>query len=221
VVRDRRNVDRIAHPAISAYLTAQQDVIFGGVPSDPGHSFLTARSLEAMSNLFDLCLRLPVSDESGAMSPLKSYSDSFVARYDDDNDGPRRWTLFQALAGATVGPDNVAQFLGTLELFDEIPSVSAILTDPGRAKVSDKADAQFLVANIVANAMNPGNAAKLMAYLKRLRPSNYHNAVVAASTRDGALMLQRDVAQFYRDHPDSMARMLVMQGRAGMARRTR
>lgn len=217
VIRDPADCDSIAHPAITAFLRQNSDIVFGGVPSDPGHSFLTPRSLEAMSNLFDLLLRLPVADESGAMDPALAYTDSFVGRYSDQHDAARRWKLFQALAGGAVGPANVSQFLATLELFNEVPSIAAIVADPMHAHVSSKADAQFLVTGMLANAMTVNNAKALLRYAQRLWPANYHNCVVAASTRDGALMMVHEVAQFYKANPESMSRMLVMQGRAAMA----
>lgn len=223
IVRNPHDVDSIAHPAIMAYMRQNQDALFAGVPADPNTPFLTPRSLEALSNLFDVCLRLSVADESGAMAEGLSFKDSFIQRKDAANvegvtgDPAQRWRVFQALAAGTIGAENTAQFLATLELFDEVPTISEIVADPKKCPVSDKKDAQFICAHQIANAMNRRNADALMDYGKRLGPAMYHNIVHNAVARDGEVLMAASIAKFLQDHPDSMMRMMVMRSKSKVA----
>lgn len=219
MVRDPGNVDSRAHPALMAYARQNEDTLFAGVPSDPNMPFLTPRSLEAISNLFDITLRLDVADESGAMAESASFADSFIGRGDGPIDGlsgtsAERWSLFTALAAGTIGGDNTAQFLATLELFDEVPTLAEIIKDPAKVKVSDKRDAQFIIGYQIANGMTVKNANALMAYASRLDTPIYHNVAHNAASRDGMLLTANAVAQFFTDNPDSLVRMMMMKRHA-------
>ena len=225
IVRDPTNPDSMAHPALMAFMNQNYALMTAGVPSDPNTPFLTARSFEAVSNLFEVCLRLPMCDESGQMDPSLTFSDSFIGRRserdDMDPDAPtgdptQRWRVFQALAGGTIGPENTAQFIATLELFDEIPTTAEIVKDPKKAKVSEKTDAQFIVSYQVSGAMTRGNGEALIAYAKRLNPSLYHNIIHNAVMRDGELGMLKSVNEFLQQNPDSMMRMMVMRANASM-----
>lgn len=225
VVRKPDDVDFMLHPACEAYMRQNWDTMTAGVPSDPNQPFLTPRSFDAMCNLFDVALRLSVADESGAMDPTFSFADSFVPRRSGGaidgvtGDPVQRWRVFQALAGGAVGPDNVAQFLATLELFDEVPTVADIIKDPVKARVSDKTDAQFVAAYMVANAMRPDNATPMLRYAKRLQVSLYHNVVNNAVNRDGMLLQNPDVAQFFASNPDAIVRMTVIKAKTTVRKR--
>lgn len=217
ILRKPSDVDFRVHPAISAYMRQNQETLFAGVPSDPNMPFLTPRSLEAVSNLFDVCLRLSVADESGAMDPTMSFADSFVPRRSAGKidgvtgDPTMRWRVFQALAGGTIGVENTSQYLATLELFDEVPTIADIIADPMKARVSDKTDAQFITAYMVSNAMRKDNGSKLMQYTKRLQSSLYHNVVNNAVGRDGELLMVPEVGKFFAENPDSIIRMTQMK----------
>lgn len=220
VHRNAKDVDLRAHPVVGAYMREQQEVLYAGTPSDPNQPFLTPRSLEAVSNLFDICLRLSVADESGAMDPSLSFADSFIGRRTNEKiegvtgDNIERWKVFQALASGSIGTENTAQFLAKLELFDEVPTLSAIIADPLKARVSEKMDAQFITAYLVANGMRRDNGDKLMRYAQRLNPSLYHNIVHNAVGRDGNLLTVPAVAKFLAEHPESMVRMMSMKAQA-------
>ena len=41
---------------------------------------------------------------------------------------------------------------------------------------------------------------------------------MSAASRDHTVMMAQSVAQFMRDNPESMARMMLSQGRAALAR---
>lgn len=223
IQRNAANVDTSAHPAGLAYASENLETIYAGVPSDPNTPFLTARSLEAMLNLFDVSLRLSVADESGAMDGSLSFADSFVGRHDaDDIDGltgdtTTRWRVFQALAAGTVGGDNAAQFCATLELFDEVPTLAQIIHDPKGARVSEKRDAQFIVAYQIANGMTRKNADALMTYGKRLDTALYHNIPHNAVSRDGELLMAASIAKFFNENTASLTRMMMMRHKAAAA----
>lgn len=217
VLRKPNDVDFRVHPAISAFMRQNQETLYAGVPSDPNTPFLTPRSLEALSNLFDVALRLSVADESGAMDPTMSFADSFIPRRSAEKidgitgDPVMRWRVFQALAGGTIGVENTSQFLATLELFDEVPTIADIVKDPVKARVSEKTDAQFITAYMVANGMRKDNGSALMRYAKRLQVSLYHNVVNSAVSRDGELLMVPEVGKFFAENPDSIIRMTQMQ----------
>ena len=217
VVRRPHDVDFTVHPAVDAFMRECQDSLYAGVPSDPNMPFLTPRSLEALSNLFDVTLRLSVADESGAMDPNLSYVDSFIPRRESGSvvdgvtgDPVQRWRVFQALASGTVGSGAASQFLATLELFDEVPTIADIVRDPAKARVSDKMDAQFVTARLVSNTMRRDNAAALMRYAARLKVALYHNVVDSALRRDGDLLTVPEIARFFKDNPEAMARLTIL-----------
>ena len=224
VVRNPRDVDLRAHPAISAFMSEMQETLFAGVPSDPNQPFLTGRSLEAFSNLFDIALRLSVADETGAMDPALSFADSFLPRRTNEKiegvtgDNVMRWRVFQTLGAGVIGAENTSQFLAKLELFDEVPTIAAITKDPKGARVSDKTDAQFITAHLVANGMTPKNGSALMRYAERLSPALYHNVVHNAVSRDGHLLTVPEVGAFLQKHSDSMVRMMQMRAQVGVSR---
>lgn len=226
VVRNPKDVDFRAHPAISAYMRQSQETLYAGVPSDPNEPFLTPRSLEALSNLFDVTLRLSVADETGAMDPTLSFADSFIARRGADSriegvtgDPVMRWRVFQTLAAGTVGAGNASQFLATLELFDEVPTIADIVKDPAKARVSEKTDAQFITAYLVSNAMRRDNGSALMKYASRLQVALYHNVVNNAVGRDGELLMVPEVAKFLAENPEAMVRMTVMKYQASRSKK--
>lgn len=225
VVRDAHNVDGRAHAVVTAYLRQQVDHVYAGVPSDPNAPFLTPRSLEAVSNLFDISLRLLVADESGAMPADMSFAETYISRNEVEmpeglSGSPiARWRTFQALAAGTIGADNTAQFLACLELFDEVPTIAEIVAAPAKAKVSDKRDAMFIVGYQIANGMTTKNADALMAYAKRLDDAIYHNVAHNAVSRDGSLMMTKSINQFLTDHPESTMRMLSARVNAQVKQR--
>lgn len=220
VVRNPRDVDFRAHPAILAYARSQEDVLNQGVPADPNQPFLSRRSLEALSNLFDVFIRLSVADESGAMAEGVTFADSFIQRRDGGavegvtGDPVARWRVFQALAGGTVGQENADQFMATLELFDEVPTLDQIIKDPKKARVSDKKDAQFITAYHLAGWMNKDNSDALMAYAGRLDPHLYQNVVHSALTRDSELLTAPAIHKWLGSNPDQMARMMLVKAKA-------
>jgi len=220
VVRNPKDVDSRAHPAVLAYARQNEDTLYAGVPSDPGEPFLSPRSLEAGSNLFDVMLRLSVADESGAMAEGLSFVDSFISRREAGavegvtGDSAQRWRVFQALLDGTIGTSNGAQFLGTLELFDEVPTLPEIVKDPKKAHVSSKADAQFICAYQIANGMTRTTADSLMTYAKRLNSALYQNIVHNALSRDSDLLGTQSIRDFLHNNPDSLVRMMVMRAKA-------
>lgn len=220
VQRNPKDVDSRAHPAVLAFARQNEDTLYAGVPSDPGLPFLSPRSLEAGSNLFDVMLRLSVADESGAMADGMSFVDSFISRRDAGTvegvtgDSTQRWRVFQALLDGTIGTENGAQFLATLELFDEVPTLAEIAKAPKKAHVSAKADAQFICAYQISNGMTRKTADALMEYATRLNPALYQNIVHNAVTRDGDLLMAQSIRDWLQKNPDSMVRMMVMRSKA-------
>lgn len=224
VVRDRTDVDSVWHPAIKRWFKQNIATLQAGVPDDPNAAALTARSLEAVSNLFDIMLRLPVADESGAMDAKLSFKDSYVSRDHVTSEGwyegAERHRLFHVLASGTVGADNTTQMMATLELFGEVPTPAEVLRDPAKAMLSEKMDARFITAYQLSNAMRKDNADAFVAYMSRpkFERSLRDNAIMSAAGRDHTVMMAGSVAQFMRDNPESMARMMLSQGRAALAR---
>ncbi len=223
VERNPKDVDLRAHPAIGAFMREMQETLFAGVPSDPNEPFLTPRSLEAFSNLFDITLRLSVADDTGAMDPNLSFADSFLPRRSNEKiegvtgDHVMRWRVFQTLGAGVIGAENTSQFLAKLELFDEVPTIAAIAKDPKATRVSDKTDAQFITAHLVANGMTPKNGSALMTYAARLSPALYHNVVHNAVSRDGHLLSVPEIGKFLQENPQSFVRMMQMRAQAGVA----
>lgn len=220
IIRDPRDVDSKAHPAALAYLRAAADIIYAGVPSDPDQPYLSPRSFEAASNLFDVMVRLGVGDDTGAMAAGASFVDSFISRRDSGKiegvtgDTVQRWRVFQALMAGTIGSENASDFLGTLELFDEIPTLAEMIADPKKAHVSAKKDAQFIASYQIANGMTKRNAAPLMDYAKRLAPALYQNIIHNAAARDGEIITAPCIADWMMNNPDSMVRMMQMRAKA-------
>lgn len=223
VTRNPSDVDLRAHPAIGAFMREMQATMFAGVPSDPNEPFLTARSLEAFSNLFDITLRLSVADESGAMDSALSFADSFLPRRSNEKiegvtgDHLMRWRVFQTLGAGTIGGENTSVFLSKLELFDEVPTIAQVVKDPKGTRVSDKTDAQFITAHLLSNGMTPKNGSALMQYAARLSPALFHNVVHNAVSRDGYLLSVPEIGKFLQDNPGSMVRMMSMRAKASVA----
>jgi hypothetical protein len=225
VIRNPKHVDMRGHPAVLAYARQNADTLYAGVPSDPGEPFLSPRSLEAASNLFDVMLRLSVADESGAMESGLSFTDSFINRRESGEvdgvtgDTVQRWTVFQTLLAGTIGQENAAQFLATLELFDEVPTLPEIVKNPQQAHVSSKADAQFICAYQIADGMTKKTADALMQYAKRLNPALYQNIVHNAVTRDGDLLMAQSIRDWMNKNPESLVRMMIMRAKSQPAGR--
>jgi hypothetical protein len=198
------------HPAIEKWLDTNADTLFGGVPSDPGKPFLTPRSAEAASNLFDVMLRLDLDEDFQASDSSESnYSETFIARDDD----PARFSMFSRLAAGAVGADNAAQMLGTLELFGEVPTYAAIVRDPKRAHVSEKADAQVVTGIVISRHMTPATADAAIAYAKRLQPHIGRNAIVSAVRANPLLMGCPAVLAWAQANPDAMNRLMMVAAR--------
>jgi hypothetical protein len=231
VLRNPNNVDEVAHKAVIRWLEQNQEVLFRGVPADPGLPFLTPRSAEATSNLFDIMLRLPVADEHGKMDASLSYTDSYVARDNstlEDSDGAgestgvpgiERCRLFHALASGTIGSDNATQLLATVELFDEVPTPAQVQREPLKARISKKSDARFITGQELSRAMRQDNADAFITYMQRegFEASIRDNAIINAMNRDGYIMLAPKVNEFISKNQDVMARMYTAQARAGLA----
>lgn len=221
IVRKPSDVDAILHPAFGAYIEQQRDSLFAGVPSDPNTPFLTPRSLEAGMNLFDITIRMPVGLEDGSMNPALSFQDSFISRRGDttaaeempQGDVLQRWRVFQELFGGTVGPENASQFIATLELFNEVPTIQKILANPAQCHLSDQSDARFITAYVVANSMTQKNADALMVYAARLPSMLYQNLVVNACGRDGTLLRAKSFADYFAANPESLLRMFTIRAR--------
>jgi hypothetical protein len=198
------------HPAIEKWLDTNADTLFGGVPSDPGKPFLTPRSAEAASNLFDVMLRLDLDEDFRASDSSESnYSETFISRDDDS----ARFGLFSRLAAGAVGSDNAAQMLGTLELFGEVPTYAAIARDPKRAHVSEKADAQVVTGIVISRHMTPATADAAITYAKRLQPHVTRNTIVSAVRANPLLMGCPAVLAWAQANPDVMNRLMVVAAR--------
>ncbi len=220
IKRNPKDVDSKAHPAVLAYMRMAEDILYAGVPSDPGMPYLTPRSLEAASNLFDVMVRLGVADDTGAMAADASFVDSFISRRDSGKiegitgSTTDRWRVFQAMLAGTIGSENANDMLSTLELFDEIPTLAEMIKEPAKAHVSQKKDAQFLASYQISNGMTKKTAEPLMAYAKRLSPALYQNILHNATARDGEILTAPCVADWMMRNPDSMLRMMTMRMRA-------
>jgi hypothetical protein len=198
------------HPAIEKWLDTNADTLFGGVPSDPGKPFLTPRSAEAASNLFDVMLRLDLGEDFRASDSSESnYSETFISRDDDS----ARFGLFSRFAAGAVGSDNAAQMLGTLELFGEVPTYAAIARDPKRAHVSEKADAQVVTGIVISRHMTPATADAAITYAKRLQPHVTRNTIVSAVRANPLLMGCPAVLAWAQANPDVMNRLMVVAAR--------
>lgn len=194
--RGRAN-DRIAHhPAVCAFADQNEDLLFAGVPSDPAQPFLTPRSLEAMSNVFDAMM-------------IKA--DDTPVQFDEDS---RRARIFSALSAGLVGETAATQFATTVALFGEIPSLSEIVADPKRVKVSTKKDAQLVASHMITNAMTLKNGEAFCAYLARLDDAFYKNAMVNACMRDGGLLALPSMSAMFAKDPSAMTRMVNARANA-------
>lgn len=198
---------RIAHhPAVMAFLDQNVDLIDAGVPADPGQPFLSGRSLEAMSNIFDAMMVKP---------------DDTPCQWEDDS---RRARIFSALSAGLVGETSAMQFSTTVSLFGEIPSLAEIAANPKNAKVSSKKDAQLVASHMVSNAVSLSNGEALCAYLKRLDDAFYKNAILNACMRDGSLLAVPSINAVFANDPTAITHMVTARARGqrremGAARR--
>jgi hypothetical protein len=191
--RGRANDRAGHHPAVCAFADQNEDLLFQGVPSDPGQPFLTPRSLEAMSNLFDAMMIRP---------------DDTPCQFEDDS---RRSRIFSAAAAGLVGETAATQFATTVALFGEIPSLSEITAEPTKCRVSHKKDAQLVASYMVSNAMTLKNGEAFCTYLKRLDDAFQKNAMVNACMRDGTLLALPSMSAMFAKDPTAITRMVSAQ----------
>lgn len=73
----------------------------------------------------------------------------------------------EALEGA-AGKGFAAEFIGFIRVFEQLPSIDAILLTPDKAPVPTEPSALYAVATAVASRITHGNAARVITYLDRL-----------------------------------------------------
>jgi hypothetical protein len=209
VLRDPNDYDYSAHPVVLSFARSQEDKLYAGVPADPNEPFLTPRSLEVVSNLFDVMLRLPVADDTGAMPATTQPRETFINR-ERDEDSAERWRVFTSLASGVIGVDNARQLAAMVDMYGEIPALADIIRDPKKAHVPEKMDAQYLVGFEVSKSMRRDNIEALNTYAKRLAPHFYDSIVMNALDRDGELVQAPCLSTYFRDNAHIMIRMLTM-----------
>jgi hypothetical protein len=205
----RRPVSEI----VMSYAESNEGTLFEGVPSDPSLPFLTPRSLEMASALFDALMR----DEDGEMLD-SSYDGNLGGTIEE------RRSAFLALCGGVIGRNNAATLLGVADLWGQLPTVEQIVAAHKKhesAPVPERMDAQLLMAYRVAARMTMKNADALMDYLARLRPAFYHNAVITACCRPydpkkpeippGNALLSHPKVMAYSDrYPDEFVQVMTL-----------
>jgi hypothetical protein len=209
VLRSPDDYDYSAHPVVMSFAKSHEDKLYAGVPSDPNEPFLTPRSLEVVSNLFDIMLRLPVADDTGAMPATTKPRETFINR-DLDADSAERWRVFTSLAAGVMGVDNARQLAATIDMYGEIPSLADIIRDPKRCDVPEKMDAQYLVGYELSKSMRRDNIEALNTYAKRLTPHFYDSIIMRALDRDGELVQAPCLSAYFRDNAHIMVRMLTI-----------
>lgn len=210
VMRDPDDWDYSAHPMILGFCESHQDKIFAGVPADPNDPFMTPRAIEAVSNLFDIMLRTPAADDNGRLPPHIKPRETFLERDTADPDSAERWRVFSILAGGVIGVDNARQLTAMADMYGEMPSLAEIITNPKRAQVPEKADAQYMLGHEISKSMRRDNAEALNTYAKRLAPHFYDTIIMAALNRDGELISSPSIGEYFRDNPHAMVRMLTL-----------
>lgn len=73
------------------------------------------------------------------------------------------------VAAGWIGSGSAAQFFVHLKYHDELPDMSDIERDPMKAKVPDAKDAQMVCGYMLSHNITAKNAAKVMAYIERLK----------------------------------------------------
>lgn len=184
------------HPIICAYLEQNIDLLHAGVPNDPSQPFLTPRSLELVSNIFD---------------SMMVESDDRAITFASD---ARRARIFTGLAAGIIGTTNATALNTTIGLFGEIPTLFQMVADPKGAVVSTKNDANLIAAYVAGNGMNMQNGEALCTYLKRLPDIYAKNAMVNAMLRDGSLLSVPSIAALTAADPSIVVRMMTAKARA-------
>lgn len=79
---------------------------------------------------------------------------------------------FAALKGA-VGEGAAAEFTAFLQIYRELPSLDAILLDPGNAAIPQKPASLFAVATGLASKANESNFSRIATYAERLTQAKH------------------------------------------------
>lgn len=204
-----------AHPVVLAWMRDMHSVMFQGVPENPSEPYLTPRSAELVSNLFDAMLRLPNNSTDSADSVESR--DGIVSPDDTDygDEYEFRQRVFARCAAGIAGSQAAAAFMGILDLWGRLPSVEAILADPRNIEVESRADVQMLLAQRAASALNPARPKQVEAAMKFLTrpdliPAIAESAIVHAivNTRNGgALYSSPHMRDFLANNKATMLRI--------------
>lgn len=76
--------------------------------------------------------------------------------------------IAREVAAGWIGGASAAQFFTHLKYADELPEISDILKDPGKAKLPANRDAQMVCGYMLAHNVTDKTAAPMMAYIQRL-----------------------------------------------------
>lgn len=99
--------------------------------------------------------------------------------------------LEYALISGNVGEAAAAEFTAFLRIYRNLPSVDAILLDPKKAVVPEKADAQYAIAGALAYRADGKTMANIITYLARLPGEFAALTMRDALSRDSSLKRDR------------------------------
>jgi hypothetical protein len=130
------------YPALlRAYVDRREAIVFGKAPDEQG-PWCTPRSYLAVCDYLMLC-----SNDGGTSFQIDTEDKAIIAGF--------------------IGLGNATDLLTFLELFNELPTKEEILTDPMKAKMPKKLDAQMVVVQMLAYDVTVGTADAIIAYVRR------------------------------------------------------
>lgn len=113
--------------------------------------------------------------------------------------------IAREVAAGWIGGGEAAQFFTHLRYADELPDISEIEKDPGKAKLPPNKDAQMVCGYMLAHNVNDKNASQMMAYIRRLNIEMQVLAVRAVTAQqDRARHIVNTVGftNWLKDHKD-------------------
>jgi len=130
---------------------------------------------------------------------------------------PRSWAFLSNIMKANPSPDvefdlmagTIGKGIGTefhswLKTRRKLPSIEAIIADPGKAMVPKEADMVYAISIALARAMDTKNVDAVVKYLSRVPVEYLVMAVKTATERDKALYETKAIQETFRVHYESI-----------------
>lgn len=114
-------------------------------------------------------------------------------------------SLAREVAAGWIGGASAAQFFTHLKYADELPDISDIVKDPGKAKLPANRDAQMVCGYMLAHNIDDKTASPVMKYIQRLQIEMQVLAVRAISAqqdRAKAIVGQQEFTQWLMKNKD-------------------